>query len=432
MKWSLEAFDGAVVLYASGNFIQKRMAYRIACAISEKTRESVTFGKEKLRRSAVNLQLKDDKKLKDGSWRITVKGNRATFSAGSYYGYYGIMQFLSTDAADEFYDLPDGYVKEGSYRDTVDLEPLKSASRYAYDKRGEVRVMFYNVLFGAYTWWRKREDGNPLRDVPPDHRNALQWKMVEQYLPDVMGCQEFDGSKRGIYACEYSALDALLEQAGYRESCPRDARLHPFFNNTPLFYNPKTTKCIKSEYYWYENQIDEENAHNCSPMDCASKALTWGVFEDKRTCKRYIVVNTHMATRSNGIRGLQAAEAVALVTSLVEKYNAPVFLGGDFNGDTKSANHICFREAGYADVAEDALATEFSSNIVPHHVYPCFDPSLGFMQPDANDFFSNAHVDRIMLPDAEQVRVKVYGVVVDECTMSASDHYPIFADVDLK
>ena len=430
------AFQGAVVLYTSGNFIQKRMAYRIAKAISAASGVEVTFGKEKTRRCAAKLVMKDDKKLTAGDWRITVKGKTATFAAGSYYGYYGIMQFLSTEAASDFYALPDGYVKEGNYRDTIDLEPNKASCRYAYDKRGDVRLMYYNVLFGIYTGMRKREDGRTMRDVPPPDRNPLQLEMIRQYRPDVLGCQEFDASKRGMCSGKYNALDALLEQEGYRESCPRDTSLHPYFNNTPIFYNPKTTKLIKSQYYWYENQLDAENMNNCAAMDSASKAATWGVFEDRKTGKRYIFVNTHMCTRSDNVRGLQAQEAVKLISSLVEKYNAPVFLGGDFNGGLRSANYRYFKgeNAGYLDVLYDELATEFSIGITPHHTYPCYHAELGFMLPDAKDSFSDpawAHVDHIMLTNADDVKVGVYGVVVDECTMSSSDHYPIFADVTL-
>jgi endonuclease/exonuclease/phosphatase family metal-dependent hydrolase len=438
MKQISTALQDSVVLYTSGNFIQKRMAYRISQAISTSCGLNVTFGKEKLRRNAARLMMKDDKKLTEGKWRITVKGKTVTFLAGSYYGYYGISQFLASDEAADFYALTDGYVREGSFQDTVDLEPLKASCRYAYDKRGEVRVMFYNVLFGASTGMRKNEAGKAIKDVPPDSRNALQMEMIKQYCPDILGCQEFNISKRGERANEYGDLSALLAKIGYRESCPRDVGVHCYYNQTPLFYNTKTTKLIKSAYYWYEHQVDAENINNCSPNDCGSKALTWGVFEDKKTGKRYIAVSTHMATRSNGVRGLQAIEAVNVISSLVEKYNAPVFFGGDYNGRAESANISYFRgeNARYADVAQDGLAEEFSSTASTHHTYPRFNEEFGFMLPDAErdctiESVNNNNIDRILLTHAEGVKVGVYGVVIDECSMSASDHYPIFADVTL-
>ena len=428
-------FEGSAVLYKSGNFIQKRMAYRIGCVITERTGIEVGFGKKLPKRLAAKLVMKDDKKLTKGDWKITVVGKTATFAAGSYYGYTGIAQFLSTEAADDFYALPDGYEKCGNYTDTVDLEPLKASNRYAYDKQGECRVMFYNVLFGNATGTRKTPEGKTEKDVPPPARNALQVEMIKQYLPDVLGCQEFNNSKRGLYDGEYNDLAASLAKVGYKETVPRDVGVHCYYNNTPLFYNTKTTKLIKSAYYWYKDHIDEENYHNCSPMDCASKAATWGVFEDKKTGKRYIVVTTHMATRSNGIRGKQAIEIVDVISSLVQKYNAPVFFGGDFNGLPTSANYVYFVSEGvdYADLALNNSATVFASTTATHHRYPRFNAELGFMLPDVEDNTQESLkcIDHIMTTNADNVKVGVYGVVVDECSMSASDHYPIYVDVTL-
>ena len=171
------SFDKSIVLYTSGNFIQKRMAYRISCALSKMTGMEIPFGKETIKRTAAKFVLKDNKTLTKGDWKIAIKGKTVTMSAGSYYGYYGIAQFLETEAAEELYALPDGYEKIGSYKDTVDLEPLKASARYAYDKQGDIRVMFYNVLFGhkANSW-----DGSRQFRVPPADRNALQAEMIKR------------------------------------------------------------------------------------------------------------------------------------------------------------------------------------------------------------------------------------------------------------
>lgn len=428
-------FENAIVIYKSGNFIQKRMAYKISRVISEATGVEVTFGKVQTKRKPAKFVMKDDKKLTKGDWKIAIVGRTVTFSAGSYYGYYGIAQFLATDAAEAFYALEDGYVKTGNFTDTVDLEPLKASCRYAYDKKGDVRLMFYNVLFGDRTGTRKDENGKAIKDVPAVDRNALQYEMVKQYMPDVLGCQEFNRTKRGERDTAYNDLVALIKTLGYKESCPRDVKVHPFFNNTPLFYNTKTTRLIKSEYYWYKVHVDAENETNCSPMDCGSKALTWGVFEHKATGKRYIAVSTHMATRSNGVRGVQAVEAVDVITSLVEKYNAPVFFGGDFNGLPNHANYVYFtsEKVNYADLALNGSASVFCSTTATHHKYPCYNTELGFMLPDAEDNTreSLTCIDHIMMTNGDNVKVSVYGVVVDECSMSGSDHYPIFVDVTL-
>ena len=432
-RFTMNKFEGSIVIYKSGNFIQKRMAYRIACAIKEATGADVTFGKVQTARKPVRLVTKDDKSLKNGDWKISIVGKTATFAAGSYYGYGGIAAFLATDAAKDFYAFEDGYVKTGNYVEFIDTASLFGSDVYAYNKRGEVRVMFNNVLFGDRSGMRKDENGKAIKDVPADKRNELQYELYKQYMPDVLGCQEFNITKRGERDIPHSDLVAMIKTLGYKESCPRDTKVHPFFNNTPLFYNTKTTKLIKSEYYWYKVHVDKENENNCSPMDCASKALTWGVFEDKATGKRYIVVSTHMATRSDGVRGVQALEAVEVIRGLVEKYQAPVFFGGDYNGLCQHANYVCFKAAGYEDLALSGAPTEFCSEVATHHTYPCFNFDLGFMlpMPDDSTHFAKNCIDHIMLINGENVKTSVYGVVVDECSMSASDHYPIFVDVNL-
>lgn len=208
-----KAFEGSAVLYKSGNFIQKRMAYKISRVITEATGIEVPFAKALPKRTAAKLVMKDDKTLTKGDWKITVVGKTATFAAGSYYGYYGIAQFLGTDAAEDFYALADGYEKTGNFTDTVDLEPLKASNRYAYDKKGECRLMFYNVLFGhkATSW-----DGTRKFVLPAPDRNALQAEMIKQYMPDVLGCQEFNSTKRGDKESPYSDLFEQCDEIAVR------------------------------------------------------------------------------------------------------------------------------------------------------------------------------------------------------------------------
>ena len=420
----------AAVYYEPGNLMGRRMAYRIASLLSERVGSKIPFSWE-MRECAAKILLCDDPTLSGGAWKIEVAGNTVTLRAATYYGYTGILKFLAGDGAGGLYALTDGYVATGDYLD-FPLGEFERSTKYAYDKKGNQRIMFYNVL-----WERPR----------PALRNPLAAEMVRQYLPDVLGCQEFNASKRGDFVASATtntlgiasnpdaSLDELLKKVGYKETIPRDVGVHPFYNNTPLFYNPKTTKLIKSEYFWYKDQIDDENRNNCGVGDCASKAITWGVFETKATGKRYIVLSTHMCTRSNGVRGLQAIEAVDLIKRLTEKYQCPAFLGGDYNGLPKHANYVYFTSEGvnYTDVALNGVAKEFASITRTHHTYPLYNPELDLelVAPDDNTCESLECIDHIMMTNADNVEVNVYGVVVDHCSQSGSDHYPIFADFNL-
>ena len=41
-------------------------------------------------------------------------------------------------------------------------------------------------------------------------------------------------------------------------------------------------------------------------------------------------------------------------------------------------------------------------------------------------------VDHILLKNGDNIQLNVYGVVVDNCTLSGSDHFPAFIDFSVK
>jgi endonuclease/exonuclease/phosphatase family metal-dependent hydrolase len=297
--------------------------------------------------------------------------------------------------------------------------------------------MFNNVLFGDRSYMRKDENGKAIKDVPADKRNELQYELYKQYMPDVLGCQEFNITKRGERDIPHSDLVAMIKTLGYKESCPRDTKVHPFFNNTPLFYNTKTTKLIKSEYYWFKHQLDWQNEGRCSCRDCSSKSMTWGLFESLETGKRYIAVSVHMCTASAGVKRLQAIEAVEIFRELRKKYNCPIFIGGDYNALWDHPNYEYFTsdEVGYLDIGRNGVAELHSSEARTYHrPYPAYCEELDMVLPDEADDTAidlAGGVDHILLDNGEDVKVKVYGVVVDEVAAAGSDHYPIFADFNV-
>ncbi|MBQ9086890.1 MAG: endonuclease/exonuclease/phosphatase family protein [Clostridia bacterium] len=434
-------FHGSAVVYDKENFIQRQMAYTLKVAFSKATGEEVRFDEE-ADAGSPRILLQDDSSLPRGGWSVAVSGNTVTCSASTYYGYLAIAKYLKTDEAADLLSLRHGFAAEGSYLDS--LSELEESDRYAYDKKGEIRTMFYNVLFY-----------NPA----PSLRNVLNRETVKQYMPDVLGCQEFNRSKRD--RAKDRDLAKLLAEIGYQETVNpwvhnadtvenggygidnieevtvNGKTFYSDSNNTPLFYNIATTRCIASEYYWYRHQIDDENRNNCSNRDCASKALTWGVFETIATGKRYIVVSTHMCTRSNGVKGLQAIEAVELFNRLQAEYRCPIIIGGDYNAVWSQPNYVHFTspEVGYVDIGRNGVATLHSSEARTYHrPYPVFHEDLHMVLPDENDDAAidlAGGVDHIVLANGESVKVNVYGVVVDEVATAGSDHYPIFADMDL-
>ena len=90
--------------------------------------------------------------------------------------------------------------------------------------------------------------------------------------------------------------------------------------------NTKTTKYIDGEYYWFQNHWDGTGAQKTDGYitpwhghaDWSTKSATWGLFEDIKTGDRYAVISTHMCTRSNNVRALEAIELVDLIEAVVK------------------------------------------------------------------------------------------------------------------
>ena len=462
----------ATIVY-DGTYMQMRMAHVLRDRIIDLLSYSEDAPAPKLATKAEEasvegdvIELVVDETIADGNWELEVVNNhRVVLYAKDYYGFVSGARTLAY-----YFREKREYVDEsrssGDYRDT--LRELEGGTAYAFERHGDLRVMFYNVLW---------DDNNISAE-----RIQLNKTLIGTYLPDVLGLQEMNKNKRGKTADGKGGLVAELEAMGYVEAIdPRvknlyatnekipgtDASLttdteehvelngygtgggtyvtvdgksfYTFFNCAPLFYNPATTKLIEAEYYWYKNQWDKRTgqSHSNGATDCASKAATWGVFEDLATGERYIVINTHMCTRSDYVRGLQGQELVDLIALLTAEYDYPVLLGGDYNGTYEAANYKCFEENGLVDVEKNNLATVYTSKTRGHHTYPTMDTEKGCVQPAPEDntgtMGSDKSVDHIMIANADEgeIEIGIFAVIIDECSMSGADHFPMVIDFSL-
>ena len=443
------------VIY-DGTYMQKRYAYMFHDQIKSASGLSSTVLIEtKQNGVAPQITFEENTTLERGYWRIEVSADQRSIlvQARDYYGFNAAAKYVAKmikEAGQGAYPFEASTILSGSHIEL--LTKAEASTAYAYNRTADHRVMFYNVLWG-----------NP----EVQERNGLAVEMIAQYMPDVIGMQEMNNTKR----TGKNAIPTLLAQYGYVESIdPRvenmkseadggwgtsngtkvtidDKTYYTYMNCTPLFYNQNTTELIYSEYYWYKNQIDKSNEGNCGVTDCASKSLTWGVFESKATGERYIVISTHMCTRSNGVRGEQAKEAVELINKIIAPvdeggygYNYPIFFGGDFNGQARVGNNYkhFVNVAGYVDVRDSELPTIHNSPAQTMHSAPVYDDVKG-MLVSANyenagaSGGSDGSVDHIFLANegSQTVDITVFGVVVDECSRMGSDHLPIFVDFSL-
>ena len=414
MDVPLEQF---AVCYDSTNYIQMRAAITLQQEI--KDFDSVTL--EKVLRSRAEddgayFYFEQDDAAKDGEFKITTEGKRVILSAKDYYGYVSAVRAVMKLRQEiGFYPFSDKDTRSGNHLDY--LKKNEETSRYAFNNSSEYRVMFYNVLYEPES---------------AAERAKLQSAMIDVYRPDVIGCQEFSQNRRGT-------LDTMLQKLGYAEtmnyksgnfiSGSSGATNSSYYSWVPIFYNTATTKCVDTGFYRFEAQI--------SASQSESKTLCWAVMESKSGGERYLVVNVHMCVGDDTIRLRQAVEAVDLINQLLTQYNVPVFLGGDYNGTYSGANFTYFarESSGFKDVEKNNLATEYTSKLKSYHrPYPAYNGAIGLMWPDAKDDTGvnpSGSVDHIMIKNASAVKISVYGIIADDCTMSSGDHYPIFADFSI-
>ena len=389
-------------MYDSAAQMQARYAYRISEIIKTLSGESLINSTTVSSENGIQIVIEESETLPQGDFEITVSEKSITLAASTYYGFEGIFRYLETAAPNGYYPFRDGFSVKGNYKDH--LTKLTQSTRYAYLPAGDVRMMSYNVLWGH-----------------PDiaARNRLQSEMIKQYMPDVLGLQECDFNNR---LTNENNIITLLEALGYRESMnPEMPEVYRKYNVSPILYHTATTEVLESNYHIYQNQQLPKGE---------TRVLSWAVLRNKANGKNYIVVNTHLEG-GNAVVGLgQVQEIETLIQSLSQRYSGvPVFLIGDFNFNRSSATYsYIVNTAGYRHTRD--LATDFVSTTKSTHDYPRFDRVHGMMLPVGGIGYDNQgqlSIDNIFLATGE-ADVRVYGCIADECTLSASDHFPIFID----
>lgn len=408
------------IVYDKEDYMSTRYAYRLFSNLKLFTGDSLEYSAEEVGEEVAKLVVTEMNGLDGnpvaGKAKITVEGNTVNCQVDSYYGFEALLDYFeATCEKGEEYVLADGFTWEGSYLDTLKEE--EGSAKYAYNHTGEYRVMFNNVL------WRS---SSYVPNDKPGERNRLTVEMAAQYLPDVFGLQECNDTKRS--EAQEENIVTLLEELGYAE-VPVTADNSLGVNCTPIFYRKSTVIPVTGGYLNYKNQPYQETEQNKT-----SKALTWCLFETPAG-DSFIVVSTHLETRYSSVRYNQAEEAAKLIDALIEKYDVPVIMGGDFNTVTGSTTFKYLTEtAGYIDVP--TVASEFSSIIKPHHSYPQYkinknNRDFSCMQGLNGEIIVNEGglgVDHIVMTNEDSMKVSVYGVVVDDCTKASSDHFPTFMD----
>ena len=212
--------------------------------------------------------------------------------------------------------------------------------------------------------------------IPPEVeiRKELVSYLILNYSPDVVALQEtFDNW--------HNQLPELLEEE-YAYVCPK--RSDGAVNRSPLIYKKDKLTLIDSGYI----DIDKTVSIN-------RRVITWAIFEDKVTKDQFAVLGTHWNAHSEDEKFDQSNITGEYAKSLQSERKLPVIVMGDFNSVPINPSYGNFQSVS-------GLQCVTNTNGVDHIFY-------------SNDFTAVAQ-----------------GYESENCARSASDHFPVWIDMNLK
>lgn len=378
-----EIYPYSIVLPSDGDILKTEFANKLQKLFAEKTGYYLPFVKTRGEKS-IEIENTSDRL----EWNNSLNDSSFVCAASGIWGFEMMYEALEElFSSQKSISLDNGWRIEGNLADSND-EALVRASF----TDGDLRVMFHNVWFG---------------DV--HNRDEYAASIYLSYLPDIIGLQEFEP---GWYLSEFFDMISDEYKSVPLEPIPNTTRP----NVVPIIYRYKKYEVIDSG--WYAYALPDE-----------SKAITWAVFEDNETGKRFGVANTHFGMIGAGgvpERVEDASELAELVMEVAEKYSVSFIIGGDMNFRPTSDQAKKLYEYGWLNAHDNASV--YASETSGHHQYPLLDDATNTYSPsdEPKGDYLNAIDHAFISGDFE---IRVFDTVVHPYSLSISDHLPIYVDV---
>ncbi|MBQ8849137.1 MAG: hypothetical protein IJ011_02245 [Clostridia bacterium] len=313
------------------------------------------------------------------------------------------------------------------------------SSSYIGNKLGSVRVMFYNIY--GYMWYPDKENSPHLSSGPKLLRQSMETELIVAYAPDVVGFQEYspDFHKNmtpKLMAAGYSEVDAYHTE-------PHKDGTH--LNYTPLFYRADTMRLIDKGFVMYpltSPEIVGEDGQELNINDVKSKSLTWAVFEEIASGKRFIAVCTHYMYSAHYLSPEQKIAARLIDAQILldtvneirgrsEYLGLPVIMGGDLNSRIGEACNELMLKNGMEWLQNTAKLTDNTNGIKK---YATYDANAGeYITCPTPSADATGAIDHIFVlrDDAEKCVINAYFAVTDKNALLSSDHCPRITDITL-
>ena len=248
----------------------------------------------------------------------------------------------------------------------------------------DLRVMSFNVLHPGWS------------HVALAGRDAIAIAIMQNYMPDVIALQEASQTWHQAIGPAMTDYAFACRKSNGNQYCV-----------TTFIYNTNTVKLVEE----YILDLDAKDA---------ARVLSVAVFERLSDSVQFVVTNTHPAPTDqpeNYARNIADLQNYAV--ELTTKYaDLPVIMAGDFNsGDRSEVYANLLAATGLRD------AKFVADVMVRDHI------TYGGWQTEP-EYEKDYAVDHIFVND--KIDVKLFEVIIDQDVRNATDHFPLYADLDLK
>ena len=243
---------------------------------------------------------------------------------------------------------------------------------------------------------------------PSEYRNGLIRTLVSQYDADICTFQECGPTTT---RAGKAPLPELLKDA-YQEVCPEMADK----NFTPVFFKKEKFLLENSGYFLYDGFNDAN-----------SKSVTWAILKEKSTSFIFAVISTHFWWKFHSPvdftqRISNAEQLKAKCDEIVQKYNVPIIIGGDFNNGKDSIQgdepYKLMLSYGFNDIR---LSADKKTDVYTHHGYPILGENDMYM-PSA-DF--DCIIDFIFTYGKNIPKAEKFDIITTDSSLASSDHCPL-------
>ena len=324
---------------------------------------------------------------------------------GKTWGYYNLVMYEDCEFTGKL-TIADGSKWSHEYVAGVEDFQLTPFPADAYTHQdptalaegADMRVMSFNIL--CELW-------NDKAKIPIRLNPVLA--PIYTYKPDILGLQE-------VSDCWHTALSLFFESDDGIYTIVDAKTDRGVTNFSPLVYNTETMTLL------------EHGVETLSVGDERLRVLSWGYFERKSDGERFVAINTHWNVgdandeKKTADQVTQATEMAEFVLAMKAKYNCPVITTGDYNNRHEPGNEeiplgTYIQLSGMNDSRLSAKVANRSYKTTHTLFTECHR-------------WGGAAIDHIFV--SSDVEVLFYNILIDDYQRYASDHNPIYADINLK